>query len=177
METNEVFKSISAGGDFIAGLREDGYVIQTKNGKLVQIPDLTKIIKITCGNGFGLAMNEFGIIYEWNSETLAVKEIERTSSKIIDISAKNNQRLYITSRGTILGEGDILNGEMQGMQDAIKAEVLQDRILILKSDGTVCEYVNGMLQNKVLKERVIDISGNMTNVLYQTVRRKNICNR
>jgi hypothetical protein len=122
-------------------------------------------------------MNEFGIIYEWNSETLAVKEIERKSSKIIDISAKNNQRLYITSRGTILGEGDILNGEMQGMQDAVKAEVLQDRILILKSDGTVCEYVNGMLQNKVLKERVIDISGNMTNALYQTVRRKNICNR
>lgn len=151
--------------------------MQTKDGKLVQIPDLTKITKIAGGNGFGLAMNELGIIYEWNSENLSVKEIERTASRIIDINAKNNQRVYITAKGTVLGQGDILNGEIQGIENATKVEVLQDRILILKTDGSVCEYANGVVQDRILPEIVIDISGNMMNALYQTVRRKNICDR
>ncbi|MDE5831041.1 MAG: hypothetical protein K2H53_05405 [Clostridia bacterium] len=118
---------------------------------------------------FGVAIDEYGIVYEWGRGNLKPHIITRPGQKVINVSAGFDQIAYVTSKGNVFGDGTILNGTLNGINNAVKVEVTENSLIILTSDGKVHEYKNGSLTDIQITPRVIDISANATSVMYQTV--------
>ncbi len=177
------YTDIKAGGDFILALRSDKTVWATGNNKRGQLGDgtntsrnklgqivaLSKITKIASGDDFGIALDEYGIVYKWGSGSSIPHAIEKINKKVIDISAGKKQIAYVTAKGTVEGIGDILDGEIDGVDNAVEVEVVNNKIVYLTTDGEVYEYSNGSKSKVEIGKKVIDISANNTSVMYQTV--------
>ena len=180
------YKDIKLGKDFAIGLRDDGTVWAVGNNKkgqlgdktnksrnkFSQIPELENIEKVAAGSDFGIAIDNYGIVYEWGKDVTSPKAVDRVNQRIIDIAAGFNQSIFITSKGTVIGAGDILEGELDGIDNAVKVQVLQDKIIILTTEYKAYEYQKGKLTEVHIPEKVIDISAKNTSVMYQTEREK-----
>lgn len=82
----------------------------TKNrNKLTQIQNLSKIKKIQAGGNTVLAMDDLGIVYTWGNGDTKPKTYEKITVRVIDISAGRNQNAFVTTKGKVLGFGNILN--------------------------------------------------------------------
>ena len=179
------YTDIKAGKDFVIALRSDGKawsVGNNENGqlgnnsttnkaKLAEIQGMNGIIKIAAGDDFGLALDELGLVYKWGDGVLKPEILTVGSQRIVDISAGKDQSVFVTVNGNVIGNGSILDGKIDGMDKAIKAEVTNNSIIILTSDGLVYEYKAGTL-TQINITNVIDISANGNNVMYQTADEK-----
>lgn len=180
------YQDLKVGQDFVLALRQDGTVwgagsnkkgqlgstTDTTRNKLHQIVDLSKITKIAAGDNFGIALDSYGIVYEWGNDNAKVREVQKIGQRIIDISAGKNQSVYVTAKGTVIGKGSILEGEIPNLSNAIRVEVTENSIIILCSDGKVHEYKAGVLTQIPINEHVIEISASKVAVMYQTVSEK-----
>ncbi len=117
----------------------------------------------------GIALDKYGNIYEWGRGSTIPHATGKINKKVIDISAGNNQIAYVTMVGKIQGEGKILNGEIAGVDNAVRVEVLKNSIIYLTAEGEVYKYENGRTEKIGINEKVIDISAKDTSVMYQTV--------
>lgn len=140
----------------------------TSKSKLSQISRLENITKIAAGQDFGIAVDSHGIVYEWGRDVLEPKVVDRVTGRVIDIAAGNDQSVFVTAKGTVIGYGSILTGELKGIDNAVKTQIIKDKIIILTTDYKVYEYTNGALEEIQMPEQVIDISGNNTSVMLQT---------
>ncbi len=190
------YSDVKAGKDFIIALRDNGTVwsagnntygqlgdgTRNSNNKLSQIQGLSDIVQIAVGDDFVIAMDDLGIVYAWGNNNsgqlgniganvLKPTEIAVGSQRIIDISAGNRQVAFVTAKGTVLGMGTILNTTIPNIENAIKAEVTNNSIIILTSESKVYEYKNGKVSEISISD-VIDISAKSGNVMYQTVDEK-----
>ena len=165
---DDQYIDIKAGDNFIIALKEDGTVWGIKNSTLEKIQGLADIQKIACGNNFGMAIDNFGNVYEWEKENLNLNKTRKLGQRIIDISAGSNQRVFVTSAGRIIGFGNILNGEISELNNVVKVAVLNDKIIILTSEGKMLEYTNNQLTDIQINEYVIDIEANGMTAFYQT---------
>lgn len=172
INSGEKYRDIKAGENFIVALKENGAVWGIKDSKLTELQELKDIEKIACGNNFGMAIDSFGNVYEWEKENSNIRQVRRMAETIIDISAGKDERLFVTSKGKVIGFGSILNGEINGLDNAIKAEVLNEKIIILTSNGEVFEYANNQLTKIQSDEYIIDINANGITSMYQTVNEK-----
>lgn len=177
------YDDIKVGDDFILALRSDGTVWASGNNKegqlgdatynnrnkLTQIQDMAKIKKIEAGGKTALALDDLGIVYEWGNGVTKPKTYDKITVRVIDISAGKNQNAFVTTKGKVLGFGNILNGEVPGISNAIKTQVTNDSIIILTSDFNVYEYKAGTLTQIQITPKVIDISSNGNNIMLQTV--------
>ena len=173
---------VKAGRNFIIALRSDGKVwavgnnekgalangTTTSKNKFVEVAGLDSITKIAAGDNFGLALDNLGIVYKWGNGVLEPEIMQVTSQRIIDISAGNSQSVFVTAKGNVIGKGDILNTQIDGIDNAVKAQVASDSIIILTSNGKVYKYKDDTL-SLINVENVIDISANQGNVMYQTI--------
>ena len=180
------YKDVKTGKDFIIALRDDGTVWSTGNNKegqlgngtttsknkLSQIQGLEDIEKICAGENFAIAEDSYGIVYKWGNGELKPTVLQTNSQRIIDISAGKNQSVFVTAKGTVFGDGSILNTTIAGLENAIKAQVTSDSIIILTADNKVFEYKNGNLVQIQVPDKVIDISATNNTVMYQTANEK-----
>ena len=156
-----------------------------EKNKLAQIASLEDIEQIEVGEDFGIAIDNLGIVYGWGSnkngqlgtenigkDTLTPSVIKTDTQRVIDISAGEEQSVYVTAKGTVNGYGKLLNGKIDGIENAIKAEVTKESIIILTAENEVYKYENGSLTQIVFESKVIDISGTNETVMYQTVDEK-----
>ncbi len=176
------YVDVKAGRNFIIALRSDGKVwtvgnnekgalangTTTSKNKFAEVSGLDSITKIAAGDNFGLALDNLGIVYKWGNGTLEPDIMQVTGQRIIDISAGNDQSVFVTAKGNVLGKGSILNTQLDGIDNAVKTQVTSDSIVILTSDGKVYEYKAGVL-SLINVNNVIDISANQGNVMYQTI--------
>ena len=72
------------------------------------------------------------------------------------------------ANGTVKGIGNILNGNIEEITNAIKAVVTKEKIIILTEEGKIYEYVGGNITEKTIPEKVIDISAKENTVILQT---------
>ena len=179
------FVDVKAGKDFIIALKADGTVYSagnntngqlgdgttTSNTKLTQIKDLSNIVKIAAGDKQALALDDFGKVYAWGEDVLAPTELEGLFTDIIDIAVGADQKVFVRSDGKVVGIGNILDGELDDIENAIKAVVSGDEIYILTSDNYVYVYSDGNLDIMDVSE-VIDISAVNGGVMYQTTDEK-----
>lgn len=180
------YEDIKVGKDYIIALRSDGTVWSVGNNKkgqlgngtteqknkFAQIEGLEGIEKIEAGEDFAMAIDNHGIVYGWGNGVLKPTIIENASQRIVDLGAGKDQRVYVTAKGTVYGYGNILNGTIEGIENAIEVQVTKDRIVILTSENEVYSYQNGNLTKIEVPGKVIDISGTNTSVMYQTVDEK-----
>ena len=180
------YEDIKVGGDFMIALRSNGTVWTVGNNKkgqlgdgttdsknkLSQIQGLENIEKIAAGKDFAIAIDMYGIVYEWGNGNTTPQIAQRVTERVVDIAAGNNQSVFVTAKGTVLGYGNILDGQINGIENAIKAQVTEDKIIILTVTNEVYEYQNGSLSKVNVPEPVIDISAKNRTVMYQTVDEK-----
>lgn len=76
-------------------------------------------------------MDDLGIVYEWGKGTLTPQVKSGISGKIVDISAGEQDRVFVMAKGMVYGQGSIINGEIPNITDAIKAVVTNNSIVIL----------------------------------------------
>lgn len=116
------YKDIKVGKDFGIALRDNGTVWAVGNNKkgqlgdgttesrskLARISGLEDITKIAAGEDFGIAIDTYGIVYEWGKDNTRPKIVDRVTTRVIDIAAGNNQSIFVTAKGTVIGYGNIL---------------------------------------------------------------------
>ena len=181
-QTNVIqsYTNISVGKDFALALRADGTVwgygsntksqIATANlsysTKPIQINGLTNIEQIAAGDAFGLALDNYGALYGWGENSkgqLGSSNIGKytntpvrvlvSTDRIMQIAAGENQSVIVDSSGRVYGFGEMLNGFIDGINNAVKAEVGNGYILILTTEGKVLKYY---------KAQIVDDEGNIT---------------
>lgn len=189
------YLDIKAGKDFLLALRNDGSVwavgnnklgqlgdkTTTNKNKLVQIQGLSNIKQIDAGDNYGIAVDDLGIVYVWGynsngaigndsigSSIMTPKMLTTSGQRIVSIAAGKSQSAFVTAKGEVFGYGNILNGTISGIGNAIKVQVTDNSIIILTVDNKVYEYKVGSLTQISIAEKVIDISANHGNVMYQT---------
>jgi len=86
------------------------------------------------GDNFVIAIDDLGIVYEWGRGKNKPEETQDVTQRVIDISAGGEQKVYVLAKGTVVGKGDILEGEIAGITNAIKTAVTNDKIIILTGD-------------------------------------------
>lgn len=114
-------------------------------------------------------MDDLGIVYEWGNGQTKPKTYDKITVRVIDMAAGKSQNAFVTTKGKVIGYGNIINGEIPGITNAIKVAVTNDSIIILTSDLKVYEYKAGALNQIQITPKVIDISANGTSVMLQTV--------
>lgn len=111
---------------------------------------------------------KYGNIYKWGNGNTKVELIEKITTQVIDISAGINQSVIVTEKGTITGYGHILNGELEGINNAIKTVVTKDKIVILTTNGESYDYKAGALTKIDIPAFIVDIAASRNTVMYQT---------
>lgn len=186
-ETNiNGYKEIKTGNNFVMILKEDGTVWtagnnlkgQLGNGNfnssntLEQVVGLNNIVKISAGKNYAIAIDNLGNVYEWGNGKNTPEKAIQIGQRIIDVACGNNQTAYVTAKGTVIGIGNILNGKIEGIENAIKVQVTDNSIVILTNTEMVYEYKNGTTTKIEVPETVIDISAKGLNAMYQTASEK-----
>ena len=193
------YKDISVGNNFTLALRQDGTVwafgdnskgqLGTKDigssSRLIQIEGLENIVAISAGENYGLALNAYGTVYGWglndngqlgkervNQITKLPTQLELDIGDIVSIEAGNGQTALINSKGEIYGLGKLFNGKLEGIENAFKAKVGKDYILVLKKDNTVEKYSQSGIELMCFRQDVIDIDVKDNVNMYQTIEGK-----
>lgn len=193
------YKDISAGKNHALAIRENGTVWSVGNNeygelgigttdnkpKLVQVEGLTDIVQIAAGENHSIAMDSFGIVYGFGANsngqlgsdyiganTTSPVVVKVPNERILQISAGKEQSAFVTANGTVYGMGKILNGYIPNISDAVKAEVGDGYILILRTDGSIYRYQYGVLTKVSNVSNAIDISVQNKVNMYQSVDEK-----
>lgn len=194
----ETYRNISVGSDHALALRNNGTVwswgsnsngqLGTENHKnsqkLVQVHGLENIKMIAAGSKHSIAVDKNGIIYGFGSNAngqlgLPSKDdvvtptiIAMPDVQVISVSAGNVQTVYATLDGNVYGMGEFLNGKLEGISNVIKVAVGSSHIVLLKDDGTIWEYKNGILTQIPNINNAIDISAQNYTSTYQDTNEK-----
>ena len=197
----QTYRSISAGGDHAIALRANGTVWawgSNSNGqlgiesyksspKLVQVHNLEGVKMISSGAKHSVALNKNNVIYGWGSNAegqlgldnkndvlnptiIAVPELQ-----VISLAAGKSQTVYATIDGSVYGMGPFLNGKLEGATNVIKVETNGSHIILLKDDGTIWEYKNGVLSQIPGVNNAVDISAQRYTMSYQDRDEKTYC--
>lgn len=70
---------------------------------------MSNIKKIAAGGETALALDDLGIVYEWGNGSAKPKTYDKITIRVIDIAAGKNQNAFVTTKGKVLGFGNILN--------------------------------------------------------------------
>lgn len=114
-------------------------------------------------------IDDIGLVYKWEKDLERVTRYDKITSRVINASCQTNQTAFVTAKGKVVGFGDLLNGEIEGIDNAVKAIVLNDKIVILTTEGKVLEYAGGNIIDAQITPKVIDIEGKENSIMYQTV--------
>ena len=181
------YKDISVGKDFIVALRNNNTVWtvgankfgqlgigSTRNtNTLSQISQINDAEKIAAGSHHAIVLDSYGIVYGWGSNSngqlgtknvgnniLKPVQIANLNERIADISAGENQTVLLTSSGKVYGMGDILNGYLSGIENAVKVEVGSGYLLILTTDGEIYKYDGTLNKIQVTIDQTSNESSN-----------------
>jgi len=190
------YREISSGNSFTIAIRNDRTVWSygknnygqlgignTKNGlNPVQVNGLSHIVQIATGKEHAVALDEYGILYGWgnnNNSQLGLSKktvltptpIGFTQGTISSIWAGENETIVINTKGEVYGYGSILNGKLEGIENAVKVSVGNGYMLVLMTDGKVCKY-DGTNLTKLTLENIVDIDVTNENNVAQTVDEK-----
>ena len=119
-----------------------------------------------------LQLIKCGNVYKWGNGNAKVELIEKITIPVLDISAGVNQSVLVTAKGAIIGYGDILNGELEEITNAIKTAVTKDKIVILTANGESYDYKAGVLTKIDMPSFIVDIVASKDTVMYQTKEEK-----
>ena len=154
--------------------------------KYVQIEGLKDIVQIASGDTHTVAVDRFGIVYGWGSnskgelgqENIGINTtvpviISIQSDKVMQISAGKNQTVIVANNGKVYGIGEYLNGYIQDqdgveIEDAVKATVGDNYILVLRQNGTIVKYQYGYTTKVGNVTNAIDISSKGKVNMYQS---------
>ncbi len=190
------YETVDAGKNFAIATRADGTVWTIGNNKygqlgignndnkskLVQIEGVTYIKQVAAGDTHALALDDLGIVYGWGSnadgelsteyvgqDTTSPVVITIPNEKIIQVAAGKNQSVFTTITGKVYGMGSFLNGYILGIDDAVKVDVGDNYILILRKDGTIYKYQYNRLVKMPNASNAVDISVKDKISMYQDV--------
>lgn len=177
------FKDIKLGDNFIIAMATNGTVwaggnnrngqlgngTTTNSNRLNQVQGITDAIKISAGSDFAQILDSYGNIYQIGGGYKTPVAVKRINGKVVDLDCGTQQSVYVTAKGKVYGYGNILNGEMPSVENAVKAICLDNKIIILSVDGEVYEYIDGTLNKLDMAERIIDIRANRNSFVYQTL--------
>ncbi|MBQ2938059.1 MAG: cadherin-like beta sandwich domain-containing protein [Clostridia bacterium] len=193
------YKMIDAGKNHAIAIRTDGTVWSVGNNsngelgignledksRLVQIEGLTDITQIAAGETHSLAIDSYGIVYGWGSnangelsseyigqDTKSPIVITIPNERIMQIAAGKNQSAFVTANGTVYGMGSMLNGYIPNISDAVKVDIGENYILILREDGSIYKYQYGVLTKVSNVSNAVDISVQNKVNAYQSVDEK-----
>ena len=158
--------------------------------KFIQVEGLEDIVQVVAGDTHTVAVDSYGIVYGWgsnakgelgaeniNQDTTTPTIISIPNEKVMQISAGKNQTAFVTNSGKVYGMGSFLNGYVKDtngviIEDAVKVEVGNGYLLILRQDGSIYKYQIGILTRVSGVQDAIDISVlNKTN-MYQSLDEK-----
>ena len=188
MNVVETYTDLKAGKHHILALRSDGTVwsagdnsygqlgrgTYNNSQKLVQVQDLTDIVKIAVGDNFSACMDSYGIIYVWGEgfSNLPVKlETDIRDGSYLAGGSKD-QIAVVLPTNEIMGFGSILNGMLPGFTTAVKVEIDDNYLMIVDIYGDVYKYQNGSLSKVSEISRAVDISVDSGVYMYQNVNEK-----
>lgn len=114
-------------------------------------------------------IDDIGLVYKWEKDLERVTRYDKITSGVINVSCQTNQAAFVTTKGKVVGFGDLLNGEIEGIDNAVKSIVLNDKIVILTTEGKVLEYAGENVIETQITSKVIDIEGKENSIMYQTV--------
>lgn len=158
--------------------------------KFIQVEGLEDIVQVVAGDTHTVTVDSYGIVYGWgsnakgelgaeniNQDTTTPTIISIPNEKVMQISAGKNQTAFVTNSGKVYGMGSFLNGYVKDtngviIEDAVKVEVGNGYLLILRQDGSIYKYQIGILTRVSGVQDAIDISVlNKTN-MYQSLDEK-----
>ncbi len=193
------YKDLSAGEKFFIALRGDKTVWtsgdntygqlghgSTKASKaLYQVNKLTDIEKAVAGKNHVVALDSYGIVYGWGSNSqgqigtenkgeniLTPRKIGTINERIINVSAGEDQTVLIAANGKVYGMGSILNGYLEGLDNAVQVKVGKGYLLILTTDNTIYKYNGSTLTQVEGVTDAIDISVKNNVNMYQSIDEK-----
>ena len=114
-------------------------------------------------------IDDIGLVYKWERDLERVTRYDKITSGVINVSCQTNQAAFVTTKGKVIGFGDLLNGEIEGIDNAVKSIVLNHKIVILTTEGKVLEYAGENVIETQITSKVIDIEGKENSIMYQTV--------
>ncbi len=198
IQTNIIatYKDIAVGDNFIVALRNNNTVWTSGSNtygqlgignteptnKLSQVNGIFDIVKIAAGKNHTVALDKYGTVYGFGKNDNGqlgknnIGEVTNTpvpvidlNEKVVNISAGSDETVLITSNGKVYGMGNILDGYLSGINNAVKAEVGNGYILILTNDNKIYKFKENTLTQIDNVENAIDISV-MNNVnMYQSI--------
>ncbi len=139
--------------------------------------------KQLAGDDHSLVLDSYGILYGFGknvngqlgtqagSTVVEPSKIQFTSGTIEKIFAGENQSIIINTKGEVYGYGNILNGKLEGIQNAVKAQIGNGQILIITVTGEIYKY-NGTGLEKINITNIIDINTEGSKVIAQTADEK-----
>ncbi len=177
------FKDIKLGDNFILAMAENGTVwaggnnrkgqlgdgTTTNSNRLKQIQGISDAIKISAGSDFAQILDKYGNIYQIGGGYNTPVAVKRIKGKVVDLNCGISQSVYVTAKGKVYGYGNILNGEMANIENAVKAVCTDNKIIVLTVDGEIYEYGSETLNKLNVSERIIDIRANRNSIVYQTL--------
>lgn len=192
MNIVSTYQKISVGKNHALALRKDGTVwaygdnskgeLGTESlddsAKFVQVHNIDKAKLIAAGDNFSVVVDEYGRMYGFgdNTNKLLGKEIDKYTTtptliamledNVMNISAGENEVVYITTKGEVYGLGKLLDGKLSGIENALKVEVGNGYILILTKDGALYEYKDRTL-TEISSNNIVDIYAKDNVRMYQ----------
>ena len=198
------YEDIDSGKNFSMALRTDGTVWTVGDNthgqlgqgdninrvKYVQIEGLRDIVQIAAGDTHAIAVDRFGIVYGWGSNskgelgkeniganTLRPVTISIPNDKVTQIAAGKNETVIVANSGKVYGIGEFLNGYVKDqdgfdIEDAVKAVVGDNYILVLRQNGTIWKYQYGYTTRVGTVTNAIDVSAKGKVNMYQSVDEK-----
>ena len=182
------YKDISVGNKFAMALRNDGTVWswgdntygQLGQGnklnvkKPSQIERLENIIQIATGDNHVVALDSYGNVYTWGlnengqlgtegkENSLRPTKLNQIAEHIVSIVAGPKYTIAIDSTGKVYTFGDIA---MPEIATAVKAQGMNESIIILKADGNIVKVTNGEATDLYTNGDIVDISAKGNNAL------------
>ena len=198
------YEDIDSGKNFSMALRTDGTVWTVGDNthgqlgqgdninrvKYVQIEGLRDIVQIAAGDTHAIAVDRFGIVYGWGSNskgelgkeniganTLRPVTISIPNDKVTQIAGGKNETVIVANSGKVYGIGEFLNGYVKDqdgfdIEDAVKAVVGDNYILVLRQNGTIWKYQYGYTTRVGTVTNAIDVSAKGKVNMYQSVDEK-----
>ena len=150
--------TVWAWGDNTYGVLGQGNRQSAK--KPIQVQEITDVVDVMAGENHVIALDKLGNVYTWglnnygqlgNGETNTVtipKKINSVSNKVIAINANKNSTAIIDAEGKVyvFGKNEetnyVLPHLVEGIENAVKVNCIQDAILVLKTDNSVQKVTN-----------------------------------
>jgi alpha-tubulin suppressor-like RCC1 family protein len=134
---------LSAGWDFVLGLRANGTVHGWGNnasGKATPPTGLDQVVQVGAGASYAMALRADGVVVGWGLNQYGNLNLPAGLTKVVQIAVGSNHAIALRSDGTVIGWG--YNEEGQASPPADLREVAMvsagyANSMALKSNGTV----------------------------------------